>query len=134
MIDTTVGVESVTWYQRDQTDRRRIQITFQDALRKGFLGGEKLPGELELYGDAKEALLGRMSIDSPEDLDQLAKAIEVAAQHWRHCIEECGCFKEGGPMPDVSEDEGIKIISFGDFDFDEEELPEDPGEDEDYDK
>lgn len=95
MIDTSVGIESVTWYQRDQQDRRRIQITFQDELRKDFVGGEKLPGELELYGDSSEAPLGRMSLDSPESLDQLARAIEIAAQHWRHCIEECECSKEG---------------------------------------
>lgn len=96
MIDTTVGIESIIWYQRDQADRRRIQITFQDELRKNFIGGEKLPGEIELYGDSSEAPIGRMSVDSPERLDQLAKAIEIAAQHWRHCIQECDCFKVSG--------------------------------------
>ena len=113
MIDTTVGIESVTWYQRDQNDRRRVQITFQDALRKDFIGGEKLPGEIELYGDSTDAPLGRMSVDSPEALDQLAKAIEVAAQHWRHCIQECPCFQEDSS--DQADPSGVKVISFEDI-------------------
>lgn len=128
MIDTTVGIESVTWYQRDQNDRRRVQITFQDELRKDFIGGEKLPGEIELYGDSTDAPLGRMSIDSPQALDQLAKAIEIAAQHWRHCIQECQCFQEDESGQPNSED--VKVISFGDFNladlFPEEEDEEEP--------
>lgn len=117
MIDTTVGIESVTWYQTDSTDNRRIQITFQDELRRGFLGGEKLPGEIELFGDDRTYSVGRMSVDSPEALDQLARAIIVAAQHWRHCIEECDCFK--GDQSEDDGDEGMKIISFGGTHFED---------------
>lgn len=111
MIDTTVGIESVTWYQNDQKDVRRVQVTFQDELRKGFTGGEKLPGEIELFGDSSEAPLGRMSIDSPESLDQLARAIEIAAQHWRHCIEECECHEHNEP----GDREPFEGISLGDI-------------------
>lgn len=114
MIDTTVGIENVTWFATDQKDRRRIVFTFQDELRKGFLGGEKLPGEIELYADSKEAPYARMSVDSPELLDQLAKACEIAAQHWRHCIEACDCFNEDNPPKSHKDDgDGVKVISFG---------------------
>lgn len=116
VIDTTVGIESVTWYQTDPIDRRRIQVTFQDELRKDFIGGERLPGEIELFGDDRTYPVGRMSVDSPEVLDQLARAITVAAQHWRHCIEECDCFKSELP---AEEDEGMKIISFGGMNFED---------------
>lgn len=113
MIDTSVGIESVTWYQTDGADRRRIHVAFQDELHKEALGGTgKLPGEIELFGDDPDHSLGRMSLDSPDSLDQLARAITVAAQHWRHCIEECDCFK-GEP-----EEEGPKILSFGNMSFD----------------
>lgn len=128
MIDTTVGIESVTWYQTDPTDNRRIQITFQDELRTSFIGGGKLPGEIELFGDDRTNPVGRMSVDSPEALDQLVRAITVAAQHWRHCIEECDCFK--GDLP-AEEAEGMKIISFGGMNFEDlfghrEDEDEDP--------
>lgn len=140
MIDTTVGVESVTWYATDMRDPRRITVTFQDALRSEHMGGEKLPAELELWGDSKVVPYSSMLVESPDKLDELAKAIEVAAQHWRHCIEECDCFTEDGHQAEHhhQEEDGVKIISFGGVDIpglwipDEEEEPEDPDDDNGY--
>lgn len=112
MIDTTLGIENVTWYAKDQRDIRRISIVFQDALRTEHRGDDKVPGEIEFWGDSPTVPYSRMEIESPEDLDDLARAIKVAAQHWRHCIEECPCFQ------DEAEDEpGVQIISLGGFDL-----------------
>lgn len=144
VIDTTVGVENVTWYHDDMRDNRRIVVTFQDGLRKDHLGGAKTHGEIEFWGDSQVVPYSSMRVDSPEQLDELAKAIEVAAQHWRHCIEECGCFTEDGPLPPgmahAPEEGGVKIISFGGMDIpglwtpgeeDEEDIhEEEPQEDE----
>lgn len=92
-------------------DKRRMALTFQDSLRTEQPGHEKVEGELEVWGDSNPVPYTRMMVESPEQLDELAQAIIVAAQHWRHCIEECGCFEEEDPGTDPRG--GIKIISFG---------------------
>lgn len=136
MIEMTVGVENVTWYATDMRDNRRITITFQDDLRTEHMGDEKLPGELELWGDSKMVPYASMLVESPEKLDELAKAIEVAAQNWRHCIQECECFVGEGEEHHHQEEGGVKIISLGGVDIpglwtsgdpEEEDPPQDSG-------
>jgi hypothetical protein len=137
LIDTTVGVENVTWYRTDMRDKHRITITFQDDLRD-VEGAEKVEGEIEFFGDSDVVPYSHMGIESPEQLDDLAEAIRVAAQHWRHCIGECDCATEEEEVDEPA----IKILSFGGMDFglwtpgdepeghEEEDEPEtDPDED-----
>lgn len=137
LIDTTLGVENVTWYRTDMRDKHRIVVTFQDELRTDHPGEERIEGEIEMWGDSAVVPYSRLGIDSPEVLEELIEALQVAVGHWRHCIEECDCYTEDEEAPS---DTGVKILSFGGMDFglwtpgeegheDDDEPETDPDED-----
>lgn len=112
-IDTSAGVENVTWYQDNIEGARRVVVTFPDEEvgdPKGAYGG-KAKGMVEMFDPQTQYPMGRLMVDTPTNLEEMAEALMVAARHWKHCIQECDCHEQGTDH----EPDGVMIMDLSDL-------------------
>lgn len=116
--EATEQVELPTIYLGDKSDPRRIRVIFPDspmadsipdpvlqAIQEIMPGLSDLPKEpalLEVFGVDQHA---EIAIDSPEQLEEIARALHTAVLEWRHCLKECDCYDESGESIDEAQEE-----------------------------
>lgn len=107
-IESTEGVEQLTWYRDGRESPARIKVTYPNrrielsAEQAEIMGEEEgalSPGTVEMSGGRNDSY-GIMGIRSPEELFEIAESLALAANFWRHEIMECECFE---PSPDDAE-------------------------------
>lgn len=105
--EPTEGVETPTLYLGDVDDPRRIRLTFSDspineaipdnileAIKETMPGLEEIPQEpalLEVFSIDQHM---EMAIESPEQLEEIARALNLMALEWKHCLKQCSCYDE----------------------------------------